>query len=439
MAHALLIDDDRAILGQLQRFVESHGYTTSTAESLYAGRERLLDELPDITLVDLMLPDGRGTRLLEDLDLPYPLRTVLVTGRSTVKGAVEALRNGFSDYLTKPVDTDRLTALLERVSACSEDASTSEGSRMLGESKSIAKVRKLIAGVAPTDISVLIEGETGTGKELVAREIHGRSKRREGPFVAINCAAITPSLAETELFGHERGSFTGAHRRHVGVFEHASGGTLFLDEINSMPIELQAKLLRVLDSGTFRRVGGSTDITVDTRILAACNEDLASRVEAGTFRGDLLFRLSAFLITLPPLREREDDSLLLADYFLRELSDRYGDSKMFSPEAIEAIQAATWPGNVRQLENAVRQSYLMADQVISPGRLYNMSGLAPARRTGLDVQVGMTIKEAEKELIKATLAREMGHKGRTAEALGISLKTLYNRLCLYKAEDGKDE
>ena len=436
MAHALLIEDDSAVLEQLEGFVQSYGFSTSTASTLNAGRRLIENELPDITLVDLMLPDGRGTSLLDDTSLPYPLRTVLMTGKSSVKAAIDALRGGFVDYLTKPLDTDRLGDLLERVSAAAATGQDNANVELIGESKAMHKVRSLIERVAPTDLTTLISGETGTGKELVARAVHGSSLRASAPFVAVNCAAISPSLAESELFGHERGSFTGAHQRRAGLFELASGGTLFLDEINAMPQELQAKLLRVLDASRFRRVGGSQELSVDTRIIAASNQDLEAQIERGEFRSDLYYRLGSFVIDLEPLRQREGDSLRLAEHFLRALNDRHGTRKIFSGAAVDVICDARWPGNVRQLKNFVEQSFLLADRELKPHRAPATNG-GDARTSGdeITIKVGMGIREAERLLIEATLEQNNGSKKATAETLGISLKTLYNRLTVYRAED----
>jgi two-component system response regulator AtoC len=316
---------------------------------------------------------------------------------------------------------------------------------MVGRSAPMQEVYDLIAKVAPTTASVFVTGESGTGKELVAETIHRLSRRRDRPFLAVNCGAMTATLIESELFGHEKGSFTGADRRRVGYFEQASGGTLLLDEITEMPLELQVKLLRVLESGTLLRVGGNEPIRVDVRVIAASNRDPQVAVKEGVLREDLLYRLCVFPIHLPPLRERGDDVALLAEGFLAELNERDATEKRFSEAALEQIRSLAWPGNVRELRNAVERAAILADQVIGPRALPEAKGgcagsdtrpAGPGDEAVLEVRPGSSIADVERRLILATLEQVDGDKKRAAELLGISLKTLYNRLNVYRAADG---
>jgi DNA-binding NtrC family response regulator len=292
-----------------------------------------------------------------------------------------------------------------------------------------------IARVAPTSATVLLIGESGTGKELAARTIHDLSKRKRAPFLAINCGAISPQLIESELFGHEKGSFTGADRQHKGFFERANGGTILLDEITEMSLALQVKLLRVLETGTFVRVGTTQPIATDVRIIAATNKQPGKAVQEGKFREDLYHRLNVFPIQLPPLRERGTDLEMLAEHFLDELNATEGTSKRFAPSAISRLYDHPWPGNVRELKNYVQRAYIMADNVIDEGGRPDVSPTAEEDDDLLTVRVGTPLEEIERRVTMATLARCNNVKKRAAEILGISLKTLYNRLEAYAAKD----
>jgi DNA-binding NtrC family response regulator len=293
-----------------------------------------------------------------------------------------------------------------------------------------------IEKVAATPASVLIVGESGTGKELVARAIHEYSKRHDQSFVPVNCGAIPPSLIEAELFGHEKGSFTGANAQNIGYFEHASGGTIFLDEVTEMPIDMQVQLLRVLESGAFHRVGGLGEVHVDVRVIAATNRDPYEAIREGTFREDLLYRLAVVPLHVPPLRERDEDVVFLAQHFLDKLNEREKHCKRFSEQAIEALQNYDWPGNVRELKNTVHRAFILADEVIEIPKRISRKKPAPCEdRPGniegtelLAIHVGIKLADAQRNLIMATLAYHEGDKRRAARTLGISLKTLYNRL-----------
>jgi DNA-binding NtrC family response regulator len=299
------------------------------------------------------------------------------------------------------------------------------------------RIYEQVSRVAGTAVTVLIEGESGTGKELVAKSIHQLSRRRSRPFLAINCGAISPHLMESEIFGHEKGSFTGANRQHQGFFERAHGGTLFLDEITEMPLDLQVKLLRVLETGTFNRVGSTDMQTTDVRVIAATNRVPEKAVAEGKLREDLLYRLNVFPVRLPPLRDRPDDIQLLADHFLKEICEAEGQQKRFSPAAYSAMAAHDWPGNVRELRNVVQRAFVMSrDATISDAWL-ELGSSKSARSEEmplLAIRVGTSIADAERTLILATLEHYDGQKERTAAVLGVSLKTLYNRLKEYAVD-----
>ena len=307
--------------------------------------------------------------------------------------------------------------------------------RLYGSSPVMQEVYRMIEKVAPTEATVFITGESGCGKELVARTIHERSPRGHGPFVAINCGAIPQNLIEAELFGHERGAFTGANRQHRGCFERAEGGTLFLDEITEMAPEMQVRLLRVLETGRFMRVGGDGEIRTNVRVLTATNRDALDAVRDGRLREDLMYRLAVFPIMLPPLREREGDTELLAEHFLQNLNVEASTSKRFSRAALTTIRAYHWPGNVRELKNAVHRAFIMAEDVVE----LDLAGLACPAVEGecLRVPVGTSLAEMERQAIFATLDHCRGNKRRAAEMLGVSLKTLYNRLTAYQAEGAR--
>ncbi len=443
MLHALLIDDDADFLLGLAELARQEGFVVSTAGSLRQARAHLGREAVDIVVVDLSLPDGAGTELLQELKESPETDVIMISGVATVDSAIEALRLGALDYLTKPLDTRRLQAVLAnaaRVRSLKEQVGSLRGElrkfgrfgQMIGNSAPMQKVYDLIARVAPTDATVLITGESGTGKEIVAQAIVDLGPRRHRPFIPLDCGAIPPTLIESELFGHERGSFTGATQQRRGHFERASGGTLFLDEVTEMPIELQVKLLRVLESGALTRVGGEAHIPVRVRLLAASNRPPRDAIQAGRLREDLYYRLNVFPIVLPPLREREGDALLLADHFLAAINQSEGTAKRLSAAARERIQSYPWPGNVRELKNEIQRAFIMSEEVIEfEGLTAGPAPAAPRPASAPAAGVGGSLDDAERQLILATLERCAGDKKQAAEILGISLKTLYNRLHLY--------
>jgi len=444
MPHALIADDDANFLLPLAELVEREGFTTTVASTLKDARELLRAKSPDLVLIDLYLPDGKGIDLLTDLDPSEPTEVVLITGNASVDTAVEALRMGASHYLTKPLDVARLRTVLAgvlRAHALYEEVDTlrtelrklGRFGSLVGASPAMQRIYDLISRVAPTNATVLVTGESGTGKELVAETVHTLSRRRKGPFLPINCGAISPTLIESELFGHERGSFTGAERTHRGHFERAAGGTVFLDEVTEMPIELQVKLLRVLETGTLTRIGGERSVPFDARVIAATNRNPEEAVAKGKLREDLLYRLKVFPLHLPPLRERGDDIELLAEHFLGLLNQAEQTSKKFARETLQRLGAHSWPGNVRELKNLIHRAFILADDDIGADCLPSELGGPPAAAAAyLHVKVGISLAEAERRLILATLHECGGDKKRAAEMLRVSLKTLYNRLKLYQ-------
>lgn len=446
MPRALIVDDHEPTLAALSSLVEGEGYATARAASVEDARTQLDSAKFDVVLVDLNLPDGSGMGLLEDARNAGTPAVVLITGQASVTSAIDALRKGVTDYLTKPVDFERVRGILSEVTRSAgladeiralQDRHLESGrfGSLVGRSRPMLQIYDLIARVAPSSATVLISGESGSGKELVARTLHDLSRRRAQPFVAVNCGAISPTLMESELFGHERGSFTGADRRHRGLFERAHRGTLFLDEVTEMPLELQVKLLRVLETGSFTRTGGEAPIEVDARIIAATNRKPDQAVAKGSLREDLFYRLKVFHIPVPPLRERADDIEMLGNHFLDLLAEKEGRRKHFSPEALDVLRRHAWPGNVRELKNAIYTAYLLADgDRIEPRALPpEIEGGSEATfdRSSVHIPVGTTVAEAERRLILTTLAHYDGNKVKTAEVLAISLKTLYNRLHEY--------
>jgi len=442
MPHALAVDDDPNFLSALAELIEGQGFTTNTACTLRDARAQVSHRTPDVALVDLYLPDGSGIDLLKDLELGAATEVVLMTGHADVESAVQALRLGASDYLTKPLDIGRLKSILANVAsvqpAASQAAAVEEAQEpdrlglLLGASAPMQALYEMMIRVAPTDASVFFIGESGTGKDLAAQTLHHLSRRSKAPFLPLNCGAISPTLIESELFGHERGSFTGAARRHKGYFERSHTGTLFLDEITEMPYELQVKLLRVLETGIVARIGGDQPVDVDVRVVAATNRDPQKAVNEGKLREDLLYRLQVFPIYMPPLRDRGDDVLLLAEYFLGQLNERQGTAKKLSEESLERLMSHSWPGNVRELKNIVHRAFIMADEEISPRCLPREVGGESGILRSLHFQVGASIEEVERRLIQATLDSYGGNKRKTADVLGVSLKTLYNRLNSYR-------
>ncbi|HTH73127.1 MAG TPA: sigma-54 dependent transcriptional regulator [Trinickia sp.] len=449
MPHVLIVDDDPETREALVSIIAADGLTTATAGDLREARIQLVRQTPDVVFTDLQLPDGSGVDLFEDLDPRSGVEIVVITGHATVESAVTALKMGASDYLVKPINMQRVKAVLDRLPRAGDlkaQIGTLRGELrrmgrfglMLGNSAAMQSVYDQIGRVAPTAASVLLVGESGTGKEVAAQTIHELSLRRKHAFLAVNCGAISPNLIESEMFGHERGSFTGADRQHKGYFERASGGTIFLDEITEMPAELQVKFLRVLETGMFMRVGTTKEIETDVRVIAATNRDPEEAVLEGKLRLDLYHRLNVFPISLPPLRERGNDVWLLAQAFLDELNDRHSTRKQFPPAVKDMMLSYPWPGNVRELKNYVQRAFIMAgpDADSTAAVPLQISLSKPSTGTAVTIPFGTSLATADRQLILATLEQCGGVKTRAAEILGISLKTLYNRLVEY-GEDAK--
>ena len=520
----LVVEDDDNSAELLSTFAQSEGFVASIASSLAEARQQLIVHKPGIVLLDLGLPDGSGMDLFSDENLRGDAEIVLITGNASVETSVQALRLGAADYLIKPVSLKLLRIVLNRLadaaprgqardSGASEategGAAAGEGGEegqpgaaadapstraadsfggMWGVSQAMRDIFTQIERVARTSVSVFIVGESGTGKELVAESIHRFSHRKNGPFEAVNCGAISAQLIESELFGHEKGSFTGAIKQHKGFFERASGGTLFLDEITEMSLDLQVKLLRVLETGTFSRVGSDSPLRSDVRVVAATNRQPLAAVREGKLREDLYYRLNVFQIGLPPLRDRLEDLPLIARHFLAAYAKREGRKLSMTDAALAVLKSYHWPGNVRELRNYVHRTAIMVDDraidvdCLPPFDAQSAVGTStvaerypvaraesaapPAARSAtaggelaedpsdagtavmahdgdadaaddmpvVPVRVGSTIADVERDLIIATLAYCDGAKERTADMLGISLKTLYNRLRAYGSE-----
>ncbi len=449
MPHVLIVDDDAQTREALAAVVGEDGLTTAQAGDLREARIQLIRQMPDVVFTDLKLPDGSGTDLFQDLDPRSGVELVVITGHASVETAVDALKSGAIDYLVKPINLQRVKAILNRLPRAGDlkaEIGTLRGELrrmgrfglMLGNSPAMQDVYDQISRVAVTPASVMLVGESGTGKEVAAQTIHQLSLRRKHEFLAVNCGAISPNLIESEMFGHERGSFTGADRQHKGYFERANGGTLFLDEITEMPIELQVKLLRVLETGMFMRVGTTREIETDVRLIAATNRDPEQAVAEGKLRLDLYHRLNVFPINLPPLRERGKDVELLAQAFLDELNERHGTKKQFPAAVREMLATYPWPGNVRELKNYVQRAHIMAGNEgdLTAAVPLQISLSKPVAGTAVTIPFGTSLADADRQLILATLEQCGGVKTRAAEILGISLKTLYNRLVEYGNETG---
>jgi len=449
MPHALIVDDDPDIVAWLQEVARLEGFTSTGAPSLQAAREQLSRKRPDVVLTDLRLPDGEGIELARELPPGDAPELIVVTGHASVDSAIAALRAGATDYLVKPAELDRVQAVLRHARKTAalrneigalrhELRRLGRFGRLLGSAPAMELLYDQMARVAPTSATVLLLGESGTGKELAALTLHELSRRREAPFLPLNCGAVSPQLIESELFGHERGSFTGADRQHKGFFERAHGGSVFLDEVTEMPMELQVKLLRVLETGSFSRVGGISPIVCDVRIIAASNREPELALADGKLREDLYHRLNVFPIRLPPLRQRGADIELLARHFLAELNRTEGTTKTFSSESLTNLYQHGWPGNVRELRNHVQRAFIMADDVIDSGLPAGAARADSDDGTTVTIRVGTPLEEVERRVTLATLAQCGQVKRKAADILGVSLKTLYNRLEVYNGRNGAE-
>ena len=437
-ASLLIVDDDRDFTASAADFARLRGFQPYVAHSLEQSRQ--FSHLPplDLLLLDLELPDGNGMDLLDDPALPEHDHAVIVTGQPSVESAIQAVSRPVYDYLLKPLCPEQFDALLSQAAATYARAHNMPVRfGMVGACEAMRQVMEDIERVSPTGASVLITGESGTGKELVARAVHQRSGR-QGAFIAVNAGAISPELLASHLFGHERGSFTGANARHAGYFEQANGGTLFLDEITEMPLALQVYLLRVLETGTVTRVGGTESIPVDVRIVAATNRDPHASLDAGTLREDLYYRLADFTIPMPSLRERGEDVQLLAQHFLDILNVRHASSKRFADGTDRTLRLDAWPGNVRELPSAVQRAFLSSDDGVlrmrPNSRRMRTSDADPG---SVMFTVGMTYAEIEHEMLSRTLAYFDNDRTRTARALGVSVRTIHNQLARLRTRDAE--
>ncbi|MEZ5319614.1 MAG: sigma-54 dependent transcriptional regulator [Vicinamibacterales bacterium] len=443
----LVVEDDAAQRVGLQQLLKSWGFTVDAATDGRDALEKIAADRPTIVLTDMVMPGMDGLDLLRALRQQdvTDITVVMMTGQGTVETAVEAIKQGAYDYIPKPVDPQRLKILLDQIVERHGTLREMRALRrhlqehgrfgkMIGASRQMKAIYQVIEQAAPTSTSVLVTGESGTGKELVAQTIHQLSPRASQPFVPINCAAIPDTLLESELFGHEKGAFTGAIARRQGCFELANRGTLFLDEIAEMTPVTQAKLLRVLQERTFRTVGGTREQSVDVRVIAATNVNPLEAVKQGKLREDLFYRLNVFPIALPPLRERKEDLPLLIDAFIREFDERNGKAVAgVNDRTMDIFQKYEWPGNVRELRNVLERATIVAkNPLIEPGDLPPLStgvgAAAEPAAAGAGLTAGTTVDEAERRLIEITLDHTGGNKTRAAEMLGISLKTLHNKL-----------
>ena len=446
-ATILIVDDEEDSRAALEVLLGTWGYLTDVASEGRDALKKVTTLRPSLVITDLIMPDMDGLSLMRSVQQELPrVPVIILTGRATVDSAVAAMRQGAYDYLTKPVDLDRLRLLIEK--ALDRGRTLDEITllrrrvkevwglgRLIGRSAPMQEIHRLIEQAAATAAPVLIHGETGTGKELVARTLHELSARAAGPFVAVNCAAMAETLLESEIFGHERGAFTDARDRREGCFELAHGGTLLLDEVAEMQPGTQAKFLRVLEEGSFRRLGGKSEIRVDVRVVAATNKDPIAALKDGAFREDLYYRLNVFSLSVPPLRQRAEDIPLLVSGFIEEFTAKY-DKRITGVDdaTLQILMSHAWPGNVRELRNVIERAFIACEgDVITAKLLPRTASIAVAPgSTGdpdaLTVPIGLPLREVEKQFVLRTLAAESNNKTRAADRLDISTKTLHNML-----------
>ena len=451
----LIVDDEEPARTGVAELVASWGYRTEMARDGLEALDKVITWSPSIVVTDLAMPRMDGMELIQRLaEQPQELKVVVVTANTEISAAVEAMKMGAYDYITKPLDFKRLKAILQNASLLQDTERELEVTRrnlrnsgvlgrLVGKSKKMQEIFALVERVAPTTASILITGESGTGKEIVARTLHDLSPRKTKPFVAINCSAIPETLIESEIFGHEKGAFTGALERRAGCFELAEEGTLLLDEIGEMPVATQAKLLRVLEDRKFRRLGSKVETEANVRVLAATNKIPEEAVARGELRNDLYYRLNVLNIHMPPLREHKEDLPELIEALLNDLKEKHGtDVSALEESVIKAFQSYSWPGNVRELRNTIERAVILAgSRVVETKHLPPGFGTAQVRTAEMDpnaihLGVGTTVEEAEKQLILRTLSSTSNNKTRAAEILGISLKTLHNKLKEYGSNGG---
>ena len=443
MSNILIVDDDNVFVETTCKILHKLGHRTAVASSVAEARGQLAQSYYDLLMLDIMLPDGSGIQVLEACtEAQRQAQIALVTGHPSVKSLVKSLYGPNITYLVKPFDITKLKSLLARIDDGAEDQ-PDQGNPdahfgyLIGESDVMQELYRMIERVGKTAANVMLQGESGVGKELVANAIHSVACPT-GPFVAANCGALSRELIGSELFGHEKGAFTGAVKRQIGLFERANGGSLFLDEITEMPLDQQPSLLRVLETRTVIRVGGSEELPTDCRVISATNRTPQNLMEDQCLREDLYFRLAVFPITIPALRERGNDIALIAEYILQELNAEHDTQLALSAAQLQQLCDYDWPGNVRELRHTIHRAFIMSDpastllqlpaQLSSPFSRNSEASLPPQ-------MLGQTIDEVERELITMTLGHCKGNKAQAADVLGISLKTLYNRINKYGDED----
>jgi DNA-binding NtrC family response regulator len=437
----LIVDDEETFRKLTARELGRSGYSVEAAGTLEEARTLLAKQHFNLVLLDVRLPDGSGLDLLEEIREASPTtEVVMLTGYGTVQEAIRAMKVGAHDFLTKPSKLGELEAVLEKAvqkqmlqrghTALKRDIERlGVGENFVGQSPQIRELLKLLSRVAETDSTVLIRGESGVGKELVARAVHKLSRRATQPFVVVDCASLHENLLQSELFGHEKGAYTGAIRLKHGLFEVADRGTIFLDEIGEITPPLQVKLLRVLETGTFRRVGGTADIRVNVRVIAATNRALENMMKEGQFREDLYYRLNVFSLHIPPMRDRKEDIALLVDHFIRNSSIVPKRHVRPSSGAMEVLQRYNWPGNVRELENVIERALILCDGgVIDPEHLPLGVRLEPSFRPDEESGQLTTLEEVERRYIRRVLQECKGHRQKAAAILGISERNLYRKL-----------
>ena len=448
-ARILVVDDDastREVFGEL---LQRWGYEVEQTSDGHDALKLIAELHPDVIISDLVMPKLDGLALARALREESPeTPLIIITGKGSIDAAVEAVREGVFDFVEKPLDPARLKVILQRALEKRHIehemqvlrrrlGQVDAGVGLIGQSPAMRKVMDLVEKVAPSKASVVITGQSGTGKEMVARAIHQLSPRRDKAFIAINCSAIPAGLMESEMFGHERGAFTGADQRRLGAWELADGGTLFLDEIGEIPIDLQAKFLRVLEDERLRRLGGKSEISVDVRVISATNRDLKEDIKTGRFREDLYFRLNVFQVPLSALKERRDDIPLLVQHFIDRFS-REGGKKLLglTPQAMKILCEYAWPGNIRELRNTLERAVILCGGagVIDVEHLPAELSVGGGESAYLKLPFGLPLREVEKEYILSSLGRMQNNKARTAQALGISEKTLYNKLYRYSGK-----
>lgn len=432
----LVVDDEAGMRTALEASFRRSGWKVSTASGTAEALVRFRGAPCPLVVTDMRMPDGDGLQVMQGVREIAPTTAVIfLTAYGTVSEAVRALKGGACDYLTKPVSFDRLREAAERVLAVEAspmlDKQSAPGSELIGNSPTFLQLLERVRRVARTEADVLIESESGTGKELIARMIHRESPRRDGPFVAVNCAAFPAHLLESELFGHVRGAFTGANVTKPGKFELACGGTLLLDEIGEMPIELQPKLLRALQEREVDPLGGTRAVPLDVRVVAATNRELRASIAAGEFRADLYYRLNVVPLSIPPLRDRREDVLHLANYFLAKHAPKPAPNYRIAPDLAAALEMHPWPGNVRELENFVRRALALTNgPVLGPELIAYLDDEA-ASHPSVSLEAGASLRDVERQLLAKTLEATGGNRTHAAKLMGLSLRTVRNKIRAY--------